>query len=133
MSLLLLFRPRGGGTPPPPPPVVVVAPGGVKKRGQKAKREIRINLADRPREDITEFLKTQLRLRHPDSAFHEPEPVAPKKVPRARKIDAAALERQKQDALRNMEIERAMEERQKIEEHNAKMMQLINLILMSDL
>ena len=35
------------------------------------KREVRIHIGDKSRQDTADFLKAQLKLRHPDSAFTE--------------------------------------------------------------
>ena len=52
------------------PVVVTTTPSGVRKG--KGKRELIVRLSDvQNRADTAEFLKAQLRLRHPDSAFDE--------------------------------------------------------------
>jgi len=128
--LLLLFRPFGvGGPPPTPPPVVVVTPSGVRK-GKK--RQITIRLSDiENRADTAEFLKAQLRLRHPDSAFHEPPPTpkAPPK-PRLSKADKAKQSALAAEALKGMQIEAQNEQRRIIDAQN---MEILKLILLASL
>lgn len=127
MSLLLLFRPFGAGGPPPtPPPVAVTVPGGVR-RGKK--RQVVIRLSDiENRADTAEFLKAQLRLRHPDSAFTEPaqEPAKPTRT-RLSKADKAKQSALAAEALRAMQIESANEERRIIDAQNVEILKLILL------
>jgi hypothetical protein len=90
----------------PPVPVTTTAPGGVRK-GKK--RELVVRLAEvRNRADTAEFLKAQLRLRHPGSDFAEPKPPAKFVLSKADKARQAALAA---EAMRAMQIEAENEQR----------------------
>ena len=82
------------------PPVPSTTPSGVSKRGRK--REVIVSLKDViDRESTADFLKSQLRARHPNAI---PQPKVDKRAEKKAKALAA-------EALRNMEIERQNEER----------------------
>ena len=89
------------------------------QRGRK--RELRIRLGDKSREDTAEFLKSQLRLRHPESAFQpEPEVVKPK-LTKAERALAAKL---KAEALR---VEAYEKQQAEIKRYNEELIKLIYL------
>jgi hypothetical protein len=86
---------------------------------------VRVRLADvENRADTAEFLKSQLRLRHPESAFTpDVEPVAPKESRAAR----MARERKAAEAMRAMAIEQAEEQRLNIVTTNNNILTLLLL------
>lgn len=70
-------------------------------RGGKAKREVVVRLSDiNSREDTAEFLKRQLRLRHPDSAFTDTSAQDAAAAEKARKLLAKQERREKEMRLR---------------------------------
>lgn len=91
-------------------------PGGVSKRVRK--REVIVNLKDvQNREDTAEFLKSQLRLRHPESAFVDTSAQEAEKARRAlakqaRREKAMRLQAEK-DAARFALEAAQLEEQQK--------------------
>lgn len=98
-----------------PVPSTTRTPSGVKKR------EVRINLRDGKREDLSEFIKAKLRTQFPDVEIPAPV-VAPKQKKYVVKKDVVA-----EEAMRNMELETAEEQRRKIDEYNRQVIQLILL------
>lgn len=73
--------------------------GGVKKR------TIRLRDVEN-REDLADFIKTQMNLKHADLVPEAPKPRLSKKAREAKELEARALE--------NMAIERAQEERREL-------------------
>ena len=99
-------------------------PSGAKsgQRGQRGRKEVRIKLGDKSREDTAEFLKAQLKLRHPDSAF-QPEVVQPVK-PKITKAERALAAKLKAEALRVALYEKQQAE---IKIYNEELIKLIYL------
>lgn len=98
-----------------PVPTVRSDGSGVKKK------PVRVNLRDGKREDLSQFIKGKLREQFPEQAVVEP--VIAQKPKKFRvKDNSVAIE-----AMQNMAIEQADEERRKIEEYNRQVIQLILL------
>ncbi len=110
-----------GSTPPTPTPRT----SGV---GKGKKRKVVVRFADiESRETTAEFLKAQLRMRHPDSAF-VPDQVTPAatKSAKAQKAKDTALAA---EAMRAMQIEAQNEERRIIDDTEI----ILKLIALSSL
>ena len=88
---------------------------------QKGRKEVRIKLGDKSRQDTAEFLKAQLRLRHPESAF-QPEVQAPK--PKPTKAERALAAKLRAEALRVAAFEKKSAE---IKAYNEEILKLIYL------
>ena len=122
MSLLLLFRVYGGGGPPPPPPPPPAPPSGV--RHAKAKRQLVVRMGDVvDRESTAEYIKAQLKSLHQEAI---PDP-SPPTVAKLSKGDRKRDEKRAAEALANMQIEAANEERRIIEHQNQQILALILL------
>jgi hypothetical protein len=125
VSLLLLFRPFGGVAPPAPPVVVVEEPGGVRK-GRK-REFLRVRLSEfNDKQRAAEYIKAQLRLRQAEPVPTPAEPEKPAQ-PRLSKADKAKQSALASEALRNMEIEAANEQRRIIDAQNEEILKLILL------
>lgn len=112
---------NGGAIPPTPPSTPT--PSGVRK-GRK--RELIVRLSDvKSRTDTAEFLKEQLRLRHPNSAF-QPEPAQPAKF-KLSKADQARQAKLSHDAMVAMQIEADNEQRRILQAKNDEIIKLIIL------
>lgn len=108
-------------TPPTPTP-------GTSGVGKGKKRKVVVRFADiESRETTAEFLKAQLRVRHPDSAFAPDQaPPAATKSSKAQKAKDAALAA---EAMRAMQIEAQNEERRIIDDTEI----ILKLIALSSL
>lgn len=123
LTHLVLFSFFGGATgadaPPPAPPSTRTS--GVGK-GRAKRPLIRVNLRDvDSRESTADFLKAQLRLRQGIT-----EPVAPQ-PPKVSKAERLAQQKIEREALRNMEIERAAEERRTLDAQNNAILTILLL------
>lgn len=119
LAHLVLFNFFHGATPSNAPPASGTTPSGVRK-GRAKPPLIRVNLRDvESRESTADFLKAQLRLRQ-----NITEPVAPPS-PRVSKAERLAKQKLEREALRNMEIERANEERRILAEQNNTVLTLL--------
>ncbi len=108
-----------GGTPPPVPVIVTTRPAGVK-RGQGKRR---FKLGD---EDTAEFLKSQLRLRHPESAPAPAEP-AQAVLPKLSKAERKARESLAAETARAMAIEQDEQTRKVLTARNNAILTLLLL------
>lgn len=119
MSLLLLFRPYGAiysGH---------ALPKGVRKGKQRA---IRVNLPDvRSRESTAEFLKSQLKLRHPESAFFDTSAEDAKRI-----ADQNRREKDMRDKAMLLAAMEAREAQRIIDENNEQAMILVGIISQMD-